>query len=171
MFLYENSGKLVRSMNVDVDINDMAVASSGDLVVTCGDMKVRHLTVRGWSTTLINTAPYEPDGICLTDKEEIVVCMRGQDNGKHIAVFSDDGQDRLHEISGRDSQAEELSLTLTVLFKTVRIYVLEGGLIQLIMTQEQTRLLDPLGICVDDETGQVWLGNYSGDVVIAEYLK
>ena len=47
----------------------------------------------------------------------------------------------------------------------------EGQLIQVILTEEQVGLKRHWGIGVDDETGQVWVGNTSKDVAIAKYIK
>ncbi|KAK3087923.1 hypothetical protein FSP39_012477 [Pinctada imbricata] len=48
----------------------------------------------------------------------------------------------------------------------------EGLLIKVILTQKQIGLQYHWGICVDDDTGHIWVGNrYSSNVVIAKYLE
>ena len=47
----------------------------------------------------------------------------------------------------------------------------EGRLIQVILTEEQIGLKQHWGMDVDNETGQVWVGNPSANLVIAKYLK
>ncbi|KAK3094812.1 hypothetical protein FSP39_006523 [Pinctada imbricata] len=47
----------------------------------------------------------------------------------------------------------------------------EGKLIGAILTQDQTKLSNLWGICVDDAKEQVWVGDSSRNVVIANYLK
>ncbi|KAK3082674.1 hypothetical protein FSP39_002300 [Pinctada imbricata] len=233
MYLYDSNGDVVRSIKVknSQGINDMVITRSGDMIVTCRDKTVRRVSVGGEVSTLINTGDYMPTGVCLTDKEEIVVCMCMMFGG-HLAVFSPDGRSKVREIRGVDSQGnpqiiiphrvvcndEDLcvvcrskvvcvdesdnvkwvydgkqanlrgsfnprgicvdkyhNLLVTDYINNCVHYVdREGGLIQVIMTQEQTGLWKPWGICVDDETGQVWVGNHDGDVsdvVIAKYLK
>ena len=41
----------------------------------------------------------------------------------------------------------------------------------MILTEEQVDLDWHWGIVVDDETGQVWVGNGKKDVTIAKYIK
>ena len=47
----------------------------------------------------------------------------------------------------------------------------DGKLLQIILTMGQIGLMYPWGICVDDDAGQVWVGNPIKDIVIANYIK
>ena len=47
----------------------------------------------------------------------------------------------------------------------------EGQLIQVILTEKQVGLRYHFGIDVDNETGQVWVGNLNRALVLAKYLK
>ncbi|KAK3098198.1 hypothetical protein FSP39_017110 [Pinctada imbricata] len=232
MYLYDSSGKVVRSITVKDSngIYDMVIRRSGEMIVTCWDRKVRRVSVSGEVSTLIDTSPCMPDGVCLTDSED-VVCMSDQDKkNNHLAVYSPDTGRKLREIRGIDGQGKQ---QITVLYCVVSngkdLYVVnrdpyhvvcvdergdvrwvydgreakltrsfdprgisvdkynnllvtdyynscihyidrEGRLIQIILTQEQTGLSRPWGICVDDKTGQVWVWNGLGNVVICKYL-
>ncbi|KAK3088647.1 hypothetical protein FSP39_021861 [Pinctada imbricata] len=232
LYLYNNMGKIVRSLTVEgsLGINDMAITKSGETIVTCGDNKVRRVSVGGEVSMLIDTVPFYCNGVCLTDKEEIVVCMRGEGDQNHVAVYSPDGRSKLREIRGRDGQGKHLITSPNRVVQNVQDLCVvnysenvvcvderdnvrwlydgkearlgnsfgpccicvdqyknvlvtdwnnscvhyidrEGELIQVIMTVEQIGLQYHWGICVDDVTGHVWVGNSSGYVAIAKYLK
>ncbi|KAK3088885.1 hypothetical protein FSP39_024985 [Pinctada imbricata] len=231
MYLYNDEGKVVRSVTVkgSEGINDMAITQSGEMIVTCTDSKVRRVSVSGKVSTMIDAAPVGCYGVCVTDKQEIVVCMRGQGDKNHVAVYSSDGRSKLREIRGRDGQGGHLithpycvvqngqdlcvvnggnvvcvderdnvrwvydgkqaklgrsfhpcgicvdkynNLLVTDNRNHCVHYIdREGGLIQVILTREQTGLQYHRGICVDDDTGHVWVGNPLEKVVIAKYLK
>ncbi|KAK3088382.1 hypothetical protein FSP39_018465 [Pinctada imbricata] len=232
MYLYNDEGKVVRSVTVKdgVGIIDMSITQSGEMIVTCGDNKVRRVSVSGEVSTKINTAPFGCSGVCLTDEEEIVVCMRDQGDKNHVAIYSHDGRCKVREIRAVDGQGNQLltkpyrvvlnDLDLNVVNAFMNVVSIscegdvrwvydgkqakikrpfdpsgicvdkyrnllvsdlqnhcvhyidrKGGLIQVIMTLEQTGLQRPFGICVDDVTRHVWVGNANYDVVIARYLK
>ncbi|KAK3097457.1 hypothetical protein FSP39_009799 [Pinctada imbricata] len=92
MYLYDSSGKVVRSITVkgSDDINGMVITRSGEMIVTCWDDKVRRISVSGEVSTLIDTSPFRPYGVCLTDSEDVVVCMSDHGKKNHIAVYSPD---------------------------------------------------------------------------------
>ncbi|KAK3082744.1 hypothetical protein FSP39_004101 [Pinctada imbricata] len=233
MYLYNDKGKVVRSVTVEGSegINDMAITQSGEMIVTCTDKKVRRVSVNGKVSTMIDAAPFGCYGVCVTGKQEIVVCTRDQGDKNHVAVYSCDGRRKLREIRGRDGQGKHLithpyrvvqngkdlcvvnmernvvcvderdnvrwvydgkqaklegslfplgicvdkynNLLVTDGVNLCVHYIdSEGGLIQVILTQEQTGLRCNWGICVDDVTGHVWVGDtFKNKVVIANYLK
>ena len=232
MYLYESGGKVLRSVTVKkkVSINDMAVKRSGEVIVTNTDQKVRMVNAKGKVTTLINAAPFDAFGVCLTEMEEIVVCMAGQGDKNHLAVYSPDGRRKVSEVRGRGADNKNL---ITDPYRVVQIgqdfcvvngdenvvsvdrtgrvrwvyegrtaylgrdwdpsgiccdkyqhvFVTdqyndcvhcldrEGQFIQLILTEKQVGWVYHWGIAVDRETGQVWVGNLGGNVVIASYQK
>ena len=92
MNLYGITGEKVRSVTVEkgAGITDLAVKQSGDIIVCNTDKKVRTLTVDDEVTTLIDTTPFSPKGMFLTEKEEIVLCLTGQD-ANHVIMYSPNG--------------------------------------------------------------------------------
>ncbi|KAK3092242.1 hypothetical protein FSP39_000188 [Pinctada imbricata] len=239
MYLYDSSGEVVRSITVKGSrgINDMVITRSGEMIVTCKDKKVRRVSVSGEVSTMIDTSPFQPKGVCLTDSEDVVVCMRDHGKRNHIAVYSPDTGRKLREIRGIDGQGKKqitdpyrvvsngkdlcvvnwdpdhvvcvdergdvrwvydgkeakLSksfnlrgisvdkynnlLVTDIHNRCVHFIDKEGRLIQIMLTHEQTGLEGHWGICVDDKTGQVWVGNgsvyfgtESNNVVICKYL-
>ncbi|KAK3092645.1 hypothetical protein FSP39_005348 [Pinctada imbricata] len=110
MYLYDSSGKMVRSITVEGSngIMDMVIRRSGEIIVTSGDRKVRRVSVSGEVSTLIDTSPFTPYGVCLTDSEDVVVCMNDQDEkNSHIAVYSPDTGIKLREIRGMIGQGKQ----------------------------------------------------------------
>uniref|UniRef100_A0A194AMQ9 Uncharacterized protein n=1 Tax=Pinctada fucata TaxID=50426 RepID=A0A194AMQ9_PINFU len=78
------------------------------MIVTFWDSKVRRVSVSGEVSTLIDTSPFRPYGVCLTDNEDVVVCMTGQDKkNNHIAVYSPDAGRKLRVIRGMDDQGKQ----------------------------------------------------------------
>ncbi|KAK3082436.1 hypothetical protein FSP39_023498 [Pinctada imbricata] len=200
------------------------------MLVTCSDKKVRRVSVSGKVSTIIDTAPFDCMSVYVTTKQEIVVCMYGQGDKDHVAVYSPDGRSKLREIRGRDGQGKRLitipyrmvqngqdlfvvndsrnvvcvdekdnvrwmydgkqakleksfypigicvdkynNLLVTDFYNDCVHYIeKEGGLKKVTLTQEQAGLRCHWGICVDDVTGHVWVGNFLKNVVIAKYLK
>ena len=234
MYLYDSGGKVLRSVTIrnflsSVDgIKDMVVKRSGDIIVTNTDQKVRMVNGKGKVTTLINTAPFKARGVCLTEIEEIVVCMSGPGDKNHIAVYSPDGRRKVSEVRGRGADNKNLitdpyrvvqiggdfcvvnfGWNVVMVDRTERVRWVydgkganlgrrfsprgicsdkyhnvlvidinndcvhcldrDGQLIQLILTETQVGMRDHWGITVDRETGLVWVGNGSGNIVIASY--
>ena len=229
MFLYNERGRVVKSKALDkgVGINDLVVKSSGEIIITNRERMVKCLSKEGKLTTLIATAPFTVAGICLTGTEELVLCMRGQGNRNHIAIYSPDGSSKMREMNGSDAnnkhvitdpyrvamndtdfcvvnyQTNVVTIDQTGVLRWIydatqnqnfaphgiccdryrNILVSDGSshcvhyldrdgqLIQMILTEKQIGLTCHWGIGVDDETGQVWVGNSTKDVIIAKYLK
>ena len=94
MYLYDSGGKIVRSVTVKkgVGIKQMIVKRSGEVIVSNRDQKVRILDKKGKTTTLIDTTPFAASGICLTETEQVVVCMTDQGDKNHVAIYSPDGR-------------------------------------------------------------------------------
>ncbi|KAK3094184.1 hypothetical protein FSP39_025115 [Pinctada imbricata] len=231
MYLYDSSGKEVRSITVkgSYGITGMVIRRSGEMIVTCWDSKVRRVSVSGEVSTLIDTSPFRPHGVCLT--VDVVVCMSDQDKkNSHIAVYSPDTGKKLRGIRGMVGQGkQQITKPYRVVSNGQDLCVVnrdpdhvvcvdergdvkwvydgkearllmsfgprgisvdkynnllvsdynnhcihyidrEGRLIQIILTQEQTGLYGPWGNCVDDKTGQVWVGGGWQNVVICKYL-
>ncbi|KAK3092281.1 hypothetical protein FSP39_000702 [Pinctada imbricata] len=119
MYLYDSSGKMVRSITVKGSggINDMVITRSGEMIFTCWDRKVRHVSVSGKVSTMIDTSPFEPYGVCLTDSEDVVVCMNSQDKkSNHLAVYSPDTGRKIREIMGIDGEGKQ---QITVPYRVV----------------------------------------------------
>ncbi|KAK3083235.1 hypothetical protein FSP39_017443 [Pinctada imbricata] len=137
----------------------MVISRSGDMILACHDNKVRRLSVGGRVVTLINTKPYRPEGMCLTDSDEVVVCLRGRE----VAVYSPDGRSKLREIRGEDSQGTpQISDPYRVVCNGKDLCVVDGDSnvvcvdesdnVRWIYDDKQVKLMKkfyPLGICVD----------------------
>ena len=232
MYLYDNNGKVIRSITVvnGVGIWDTAVTSTGEIIVTNRDNKVRRVSVDGTVSIMIDTAPFDPRGVCLTDTGQIAVCMSGQGNQNHVAIYTQDGRNKMSEIRGSDAENKHVLtepysvvqngedfcvvncnenvvcvkqtgecrwiydggptdlklpfsprrvcydkyhnlLVSDIMNSCVHYIDGEGQLIQVILTQEQVGFRDHWGIAVDDETGQVWVGNLCKNIDIAKYIK
>ena len=230
MYLYDNNGKVIRCVTVakGVGIWDTAVTPTGEIIITNKDKKVRRVSVDGTVTILIDTATFEPSGVCLMDT--VAVCMNEQRDKNHVAIFTPDGKNKVSEIRGRDAKNKQVvtnlyhvvqngedfcvvnfdenvvcvkqtgerswiydgrSTDLKEQFRPRRVccdkyhnllvsdgnnYCVhyidgEGHLIQVILTEKQVGMRYHWGIAVDDETGQVWVGNGNKDVTIAKYIK
>ncbi|KAK3092584.1 hypothetical protein FSP39_004625 [Pinctada imbricata] len=103
VYLYDSQGKKLRSdvIRGSRGILDIAVCNNGDIIVSREDLKVSLLSVKGVLTTLIDTAPFVPTGICLTNKGKIVVGMSDQGGKNHVAVYTRYGKSKLRKITGR----------------------------------------------------------------------
>ena len=110
MKMYDNTGKSIRSVTVTkaAGILDLAVKQSGNIVVCNDDYKVRLVTVNDMVNSLIDTEPFIPQGICLTEREEIVVCMAGQGDENRVAVYSPDGKKLVRKIVVKDDKGTQL---------------------------------------------------------------
>ena len=84
------------------------VKRSRDIIVCNQDNKVRLVTTHGEVTKLIDNAPFAPRGVCLTEREEIVVCMSGKGDQNHVAIYSPDGKRKVREIVVKDSKGKQL---------------------------------------------------------------
>ena len=105
MYLYDDKGKVVKSVAVeeDVCIRDTVVTSTVEITVTNNDKKVRRVAVDGTLTTLIDIAPLNPWGLCLTDIGYIVVCIRGKGDENYLAIYTADGRSKVSEVRGSDA--------------------------------------------------------------------
>ena len=108
--MYEITGKIIRSLTVKegASILDLAVKQSGNVIVCNDDNSVRHVTMNGVVTDLIDTTPFNPWGVCLNAREEIVVCMVVQNYGNHVAVYSPDGKVQVRKIVVTDEEGKQL---------------------------------------------------------------
>ena len=112
MHLYNGSGKKLKTVTIKKTsyINDIAVRKSGEVLVSNDDKRVRLLSLNGEVSRLINMEPHTPKGICLTQKEEIVVCMvsPGIVEENHLSVFSIDGKTIIRKVECRDAQKKQM---------------------------------------------------------------
>ena len=233
MYLLDGTDEAVlRSVRVKkgVDINDVVVTPSGEIIVANNDNKVRAVSVGGSVQTLINTPPFEVVGVCLSETSQIIVCLTGQEEQNHLAVYTSDGKTKVSELYGSNrsskhmitnpyrvvrnetnycvvnynsdvvavdesgsikwvydgSQAglgksfdptgiccDKYSNILVSDFQNRCVHYIdrEGQLIQIMLTEEHVGLIQHWGIGVDDQTGEVWVGNSKKSLLIAKYLK
>ena len=110
LFMYDYIGGKVKSVIVEKEIGiwDIAVKRSGEVIVCNRDNKVRLVNVNGKVSTLVDTAPFSPQGVCLTDTDEILVCMAEQRDQNHVVVYSCGGKKKVREIVVKDSQGEQM---------------------------------------------------------------
>ena len=110
MHMYDDKGKKLKSVTVkkSISIWDIAVKQSGDVIVCNKDNKVRLVTANGETTKLLDTTPFFPRGVCLTEREDIVVCMAGRGDQNHVTIYSPDGKRKVSEIVIKDSKGKQL---------------------------------------------------------------
>ena len=112
MTMYDVTGKRIRSVTLSFPAGfwDLAVKQSGDVIICNNDDKVRLVTVNDDVSTLIDPAHYRPGGVCLTVREEIVVCMGGKDDtdNNHVAMYSTDGKKQIRTIFVKDEQGKQM---------------------------------------------------------------
>ena len=101
--LYDDKGEELKSIDIGKSLRCVAARSSGDAIVCYGN-QIRIVTMDGKVRTLIDTSPFHPDVVCLTEKEEIVVSMVGQRVKNHVAVYTPDGKRKIPEIKCQDQQ-------------------------------------------------------------------
>ena len=113
IYLYNNNGKIIKSVTVakGVGIRDTAVTPAGEIIVTNTDNKVRRVSVDGTVTILIDAAPFVPEGVCLTATGQIAVCMNGQRDENHVAIYTHDGRSKVSEIRGSDAEKKHVVTT------------------------------------------------------------
>ncbi|KAK3092956.1 hypothetical protein FSP39_009327 [Pinctada imbricata] len=92
MRLYDCTGKFLKSFSVEKgkSITYMAMKRTGEMVISCSDKTIRLISNTGDCTKLIRTDPLSPAGICVTDSGDVMVCMRGKPEHRHLAIYSDD---------------------------------------------------------------------------------
>ena len=126
MYMYDNKGTNIRSVSLasGAGIWDLVVNRSGDVVVCTTDNKVSLFTKDGKVVTLVETAHFSPKGVCLTEREEVVVCMGDQKRKNHIAVCAANGGKKIKEIAVQDKQGKQLLTDPFRIVKMERIYQL-----------------------------------------------
>ena len=77
-------------------------------VLVCNEDLLSLVAVNGNETTLIDTSPFKPRCVCLTEREEIVVCISGQVDENHIAIYLPDGKKKLRKIVITDYNGRQL---------------------------------------------------------------
>ena len=164
MYMYDDRGRKVKSVTArkGSGIWDIAVNRSGDIIVCNEDNKVRLVTVKGKVSTLIDTDPFLPQGVCQTEREEIVVCMAGQGDRNHVSVYSPDGERKVRDIVVKDTKGKQL---LNDPYRVVKngedISVLnlgsnvmtvgQDGKVRWVYDGSQSKFgnVDALGMCID----------------------
>ena len=174
MCMYDTKGNEINSITVRglCYIWDLAVKQSGDIIVCNGYAKVMQVSMNGKVTTLIDTAPYSPQGVCLTKKDEIVVCMAYLGGDNHVAVYSPDGKKIIREIEVKDDKGKQLLTDPTrVVVNDEYISVMnnmsnvvtsdQDGTVKWVYDGSQTESgkLCAMGMCI----------NKSGNLLISDY--
>ena len=110
LHMYDTEGRHITSVTVTEQggILDLAVRQQGGVIVCNDDNKVRILTKNGVIRILIDTEPYCPQGVCLSEKGEIAVCMGGRGDENHVVIYSPNGKHKVREIAVKDDQGNQL---------------------------------------------------------------
>ena len=176
VYLYDESGRMMKSVNVKSGVWGVAVKASGDVVVCNSDQKIRLVIMSGNVSSLIDTSPFHPRGVCLTAREEIVVCMEDQGDKNHVAVYSPDGKSKVRVITVKDDEGRQiLTDPLSVVMHGENFSVL--NFIRYVVTFDRTGKVmwvydgsqadrkgrfTPRGLCVDkittDNVSITWTG-------------
>ena len=165
MYLYDSKGNVIRSVVVEKmkSIWDLVLRRSGDALVSTNDNKVRLVTTKAKTMTLIDCGSFSPKGVCLTENEEIVVCMASQGDKNHVAVYSPDGKRKIKEIFVKDRQGNQMLTNptrLVMLGKDLSVInhqsnvvtFTQDGALQWVYTGSgigQTKFA-PVGLCIDE---------------------
>ena len=164
LYMYDENGREVKSFIVTKGsgIWDIAVKRSGDIIACNKDKKVRLLTTNGDVYTLFDTTPFSPKGVCLTKRGRIVVCMGGQGNKNHVAMYSSDGKRKVRDIAIKASNQKHLLNNhyrvamngddISVLnWGSNVVTVSHNGEVRWVYDGSQSKLkrLDAQGMCVD----------------------
>ena len=164
MTMFDITGKTIRSVTAKKKVNilGLAVQQSGDVIVCNTDKKVILVTVNDVVTDLIDTAPYTPQGVCLNEREEIVVCMSGKDDRNHVAVYSPDGKKQVRRIVVKDDKGRQLLIDpyrvvvngeyISVMNRMSNVVTFDAdGKVRWVYDGSQTKVskLNATGMCVD----------------------
>ena len=108
--MYDDNGKIMNSIDVASGVWGLAVKRSCDVVVCQENKTIMLVTGSGKVSMVTDTSPFIPKGVCLTNKEEIVLCMvgRGQLDKNHVAVYSSDLKSKVREITVKDYQGKQM---------------------------------------------------------------
>ncbi|KAK3083506.1 hypothetical protein FSP39_024389 [Pinctada imbricata] len=152
------------------------IYSRSHVAVYSPDVRSKLREIRGVDSqgTPLITHPYRVvcngKDLYVVNESSNVVCVDESDNVKWVYEGKQAKMKETFHPSGICVDKYH-NLLVTDYYNNCVYYIdREGGLIQVILTQEQTGLRRPWGICIDDEIGQVWVGSLGGDVVIAKYL-
>ena len=179
LYMYNDRGSKVKSVTVRKGsyIWDICVKRSGDVIVCYKDNKVGVMTAKGEVSTPIDTAPFSPQGVCLTEREEILVCMAGQKDRNHVAVYLADGQSKVRDIVVKDSKGKQLLTDpYRVLMNSENISILncrsnvvtagQDGKVKWVYDGAQSKLgkVDAVGMCID-KFCNLFISAYGNDCV------
>ncbi|KAK3082727.1 hypothetical protein FSP39_003586 [Pinctada imbricata] len=140
-----------------------------------GRSKLREIRGRDGQGKHLITYPYRVvqngQDLCVVNGESNVVCVDERDNVRWVYDGKQAKLKGSFDPSGICVDKYNNLLVTDMNNDCVHYIDREGGLIQVILTQEQTGLLFHWGICVDDVTGHVWVGNIVNKVATAKYLR
>ena len=99
--LYDKNLKQKKVVDVDFDFRDITVLPPQDLILT--DMTNKTLvrmSPDGWLTVMYSTAPWFPRGVCINDRQELVVGLNAHGGIPPIklTIYSSDCTSILQEI-------------------------------------------------------------------------
>ena len=164
-----NTGQIAVCMRRERDKNHVAIYTQD------GRRKVSEIRGRDAKNNHVMTNPYHVvqngEDFCVVNFGENVVCVK--QTGECRWIYNG----RSADLQGgfwplRVCCDKYLNLLVSDCNNSCVHYIDgEGQLIQVILTEEHVGLKRHWGIDVDEETCQVWVGNYDKDVTIAKYTK
>ena len=92
---YDQNFENLKTVKTEFKILDMVQMSSGDIIATDDNKRVVKIAQSGKISTLFNTAPGGAWGVCVNNRQEVVV---GQYRPRRIVVYSQDGSHIQQEI-------------------------------------------------------------------------
>ncbi|KAK3093461.1 hypothetical protein FSP39_015993 [Pinctada imbricata] len=96
LYLYNSQGSKVTSISAGFEIFGFDMDGNGDFIATDYDnKKVKNITRSGKVTIVISSLPSEPLGVCVNNKQEIVLCLYGSNA---LSKYSPDGRRLVRKI-------------------------------------------------------------------------
>ena len=164
-----DTGQIAVCMNEQRDNNHVAIYTPN------GSSKVSEIGGSDAENKHVMTDPYyivqNGEDLCVVNYTKNVVCVK--QTGECRWVYDSWSLDLNRTFWPRRICCDKyLNLLVSDCWQNCVHYIDgEGQLIQVILTKEQIGWRGHYGIGVDDETGQVWVGNRSKDITIAKYIK
>ena len=164
-----DTGQIAVCMNEQGDNNHVAIYTPD------GKNKVSEIRGSDAENKHVMTDPYSVfqngEDLCVVNLYSNVVCVK--QTGECSWIYDGRSTDLKEQFRPRMVCCDKYRKLLVSDFWNSCVHYLngEGQLIQVILTEKQVGFLDHWGIGVDDETGQVWVGNLNKDIIIAKYIK
>ena len=113
--LYNENVHRIKTVPLGFTIFDMALASSNDIIVSdCENESLVRISRSGDVTTLCNTGELRPWGLCINDKQQIVVglCREYEKQPIKLVIYSPDGSVLLQKMEKYKSRKPLFTKTI-----------------------------------------------------------